>query len=149
MWQYISTSLFYIEKGSFYQYYNSQDLGEEIVTDLFIEKYWAINLQSLVTHQPSKYSIKAFEKSMVWELSLHDLHKLIAISQNFLQFNKLLYKTNMKLAFYDENMSPSEKYNYLLNTRSQLLQTFPLSMISAYLKIRPETLSRVRARISF
>lgn len=145
----ISTSLFYIVKGSFYQYYRNEYVEEEIITDLHVEGEWAINLQSLVMQQPAKATLKAFEKSEVRELKLQDLHELIAVSQRFLQFNKLLNAPNLKMDFYNENMSPAEKYNHLLQTKPQLIQTFPLSMIASYLKIRPETLSRVRANIAF
>lgn len=145
----ISTSLFYIVRGSFYQYYYHEHLDEEIITDLHIEGEWAINLQSLVMQQPAKANIKAFEKSEVLELTLQDLHELIAISQKFLQFNKLLNTSNLKMDFYNENMSPAEKYKYLLQVKPKLIQTFPLSMIASYLKIRPETLSRVRANVVF
>jgi len=144
----ISKSLFFIIKGSFYQSYYNPVRDEEIITDLYLENEWTFNIESLVNQSPAKTTIKAFERSEVVELTLDSLHSLIAVSNKFLQFNKLLI-SNPKLNFYDENMTPAEKYNYVLKTRPQLIQTFPLSMIASYLKIRPETISRIRAKISF
>lgn len=145
----VSASMFYIVNGSFYQYFHNEAREEEIITDLHIEKEWVFNLQSLVNQQPSKVNVKAFEQSEVLELTLESLHKLIAISQTFIQFNRLLSMSNSKIAFYDEQMKPAEKYHHILKTRPELIQKFPLSMIASYLKIRPETLSRVRANVSF
>ncbi|KFC19620.1 Crp/Fnr family transcriptional regulator [Chryseobacterium sp. FH1] len=143
----VSKSIFFIVKGSFYQsYHNARE--EEIITDLHLENEWAFNLESLVSQKPAKATLKAFERSEVMELTLDSLHTLINISNKFLQFNKLLI-SNPKLRFYDENMNPAEQYNYILKTRPQLIQTFPLSMIASYLKMRPETLSRIRANVSF
>lgn len=141
-------SIFFIVKGSFYQSYYNPIREEDIITDLHLENEWVFNPESLVNQKPAKTTIKAFESSEVIELTLESLHKLIAISNKFLQFNKLLI-SNPKLSFYDENMTPTEKYNYILKTRPQLIQTFPLSMIASYLKIRPETISRIRANVSF
>jgi CRP-like cAMP-binding protein len=145
----VSTSMFYIVNGSFYQYFYNEAREEEIITDLHIEKDWVFNLQSLVNQQPSKVSIKAFERSEVSELTLENLHKLIAVSQKFLQFNRLLSISNSKIDFYDEQLKPAEKYDLVLKTRPELIQKFPLSLIASYLKMRPETLSRVRANVSF
>mgnify|MGYP000008478996 CR=1 FL=1 len=144
----VSKSIFFIVKGSFYQSYYNPIRDEDIITDLYLANEWVFNTESLVNQKPAKTTIKAFESSEVIELSLDNLHKLIEISNKFLQFNKLLI-SSPKLSFYDENMTPAEKYNYILKTRPQLIQTFPLSMIASYLKIRPETISRIRANVSF
>ncbi len=144
----ISGSLFFIRKGSFYQFYNDEDNEKEMITDLHTENEWVFNIESLVSQIPAKATIKAFEQSEVLELTLEGLHKLIEISQKFLQFNKLL-STGPKLMFYDQNLNPAEKYDHVLKTKPQLIQIFPLTMIASYLKIRPETLSRIRSRVTF
>nr|WP_314495878.1 Crp/Fnr family transcriptional regulator [uncultured Chryseobacterium sp.] len=144
----VSRSLFFIEKGAFYQFYKDEDNEKEIITDLYTENDWVFNAESLAGQIPAKVTIKAFEHSEVLEITLEKMHELISVSQRFLQFNKLLI-TSSKLIFYDQNLTPAEKYHHLLTTKPQLLQIFPLTMIASYLKIRPETLSRIRSRISF
>lgn len=144
----VCKSIFFIVKGAFYQSYYSSVREEHIITDLHLSNEWIFNLESLVKQSPAKAKMTAFEKSEVMELTLESLHKLITISNKFLQFNRLLI-TDPKLSFYDENMTPKEKYSYILKTKPQLIQTFPLSMIASYLKIRPETISRIRSNISF
>jgi len=45
-------------------------------------------------------------------------------------------------------MTPLQKYQYILDHRPDLIQQFPLKIIASYLKITPETLSRVRDKLS-
>ena len=77
-------------------------------------------------------------------MTVYSLHNLIEISPVFFQLGKLLQPTTLRTQFYDDSMTPIEKYKYVLEHRPQLLQRFPLKYIAAYLKIAPETLSRVR-----
>ncbi|MCD9855474.1 Crp/Fnr family transcriptional regulator [Epilithonimonas sp. JDS] len=144
----VSKSIFFIVKGSFYKHYHDEKRDEQIIIDLFMENEWVFDHESLISQLPATSTIKAFEHSEVLELTLNSLHHLIKESQKFLQFNKLL-STKTKMSFFDRNINPAEKYNHLLKTKPRLIQTFPLTMIASYLKIRPETLSRVRANVSF
>ncbi|WP_295199425.1 cyclic nucleotide-binding domain-containing protein [uncultured Chryseobacterium sp.] len=144
----ISKSIFFVRKGSFYQSYFSEDCEQAMITDLYTENEWLFNADSLINQTPSRSDITCFADAEVAELTLEKLHQLIAFSPNFLLLNKIFNALSSKIGFYDENMNPAGKYNYILASRPQLLQAFPLSMIASYLKIRPETLSRVRANIS-
>lgn len=143
----VSKSVYFIVKGSFYQFFINQVREGQVITDLHIENEWMFNVESLINQIPLKTTIISFEKSEVLELTLENLHKLIALSQRFLHFNKLFSTPNSKMIFYDENLNPAEKYDYIIKTKPQLLQKFPLTVIASYLKIRPETLSRVRANV--
>ncbi|MEO5563434.1 MAG: hypothetical protein ABIR18_08365, partial [Chitinophagaceae bacterium] len=53
-----------------------------------------------------------------------------------------------RVHFFDNRLNPTEKYQYILDNKSGLLQKFPLKLIASYLKITPETLSRVRESFS-
>lgn len=143
----ISRSLFFILEGSFYQFYICGETEEKMITDLYTGNDWFFNAESLLDQTPSKSAIVCFENAVVAELTLESIHELIAYSQRFLQLNKIFRRINSKVHIYDKNMTPMQKYSYLLESTPQWLQAFPLSMISSYLKIRPETLSRVRANV--
>ncbi|MDQ1095537.1 MULTISPECIES: Crp/Fnr family transcriptional regulator [Chryseobacterium] len=143
----ISKSIFFVVKGSFYQLYFCQDREENHITDLYMENDWLFNADSLINQAPSKSAIICFSDAEVAELTLESLHQLIAFSRNFLLLNKIFNTLSSKIALYDEHLTPARKYNHILTSKPQLLQSFPLAMIASYLKIRPETLSRVRANI--
>ncbi|PKG42822.1 Crp/Fnr family transcriptional regulator, partial [Psychroflexus sp. MES1-P1E] len=108
---------------------------------------WVINHKSFTTRKPSEYSIQAFEESFIYELSIDAIHRLIAQSQSFFQMGKILEESTSRIDFFDNNNTPDEKYDFIIKNKPSLLQKFPQKIIASYLKITPETLSRVRKRI--
>lgn len=143
----ICSSLSFIISGSFYQYSMDVELNQNII-DLNVSNDWVINHKSFTSRKPSEYSIQAFEDSAVYELSIDAIHRLIAQSQSFLQMGKILEEATSRVHFFDNQNTPDEKYRFILENKPKLLQKFPQKMIASYLKITPETLSRVRKRIT-
>ncbi len=142
----VCQSIYYILSGSFFQY-QSNKLTETII-DLHLKNEWVFNQPSLIEQTRSATTIKAFEKADVIELSLNKIHSLIGKSQNFLQLNKIFNHSNIKMFLSDNSLSPAQKYNYVKEVKPLITQKFPVKMIASYLKIAPETLSRVRANYS-
>jgi CRP-like cAMP-binding protein len=139
----ICQSVFYILSGSFFQF-QIDDIEESII-DLHLQKEWMFNHQSLIEQSLSKTAIKAFAKSELLELRLNSLHSLIAKSQAFLQLGRIFNQTNNRIYLFDNPLSPAEKYNYIIKAKPYITKVFPIKMIASYLKMAPETLSRVRA----
>ncbi|MEM8526602.1 MAG: Crp/Fnr family transcriptional regulator, partial [Bacteroidota bacterium] len=142
----VCSSVSFVVSGSFHQYHVDSECNKNFI-ELYTTHDWILDHKSFTSRKPSKYAIQAFEESSVYELSIESIHKLIALSQNFLQMGKILKESASRVDFFDNNNTPDEKYNYILKNRPQLIQIFPLKMIASYLKITPETLSRVRKRI--
>ena len=140
----LCTSIYFLESGSFYEY-KVNDSNKTII-DLYTPGDWMFNHKSFVTRSPSEHFIKAFDESSIFEISVESLHLLIDKSLSFLQFGKLLENSTSRVIFFDNKLTPDEKYRYILENKAILLNVFPQTMISSYLKISPETLSRVRKR---
>lgn len=138
----VCRGFYFIVSGSFFQY-RTCDVNE-IVVDLHIQNEWMFNQQSLTEQVPSSTTIKSYSKSEVVELSLKNFHYLCSRSQSFLQFGKILNQTKYRTELYDSSLSPAEKYAFIRASKPGLTNSFPLKMIASYLKIAPETLSRVR-----
>lgn len=143
----ICSSVCFVVSGSFYQYYIDLDLNKNII-DLNVDNDWVINHKSFTSRKPSEYTIQAYEDSSIYEISMDAIHKLIAQSQSFLQMGRILEETISRIDFFDNNNSPDEKYQHIITNKPQLLQKFPQTIIASFLKITPETLSRVRKRLS-
>jgi CRP-like cAMP-binding protein len=142
----VCTAVYYLLSGAVYQY-TLQDVDENII-DLHLENEWFLNYSSFVSQKPSHTTIKVFADAYVLKLSMQAIHSLIAKSPAFLQLGKVLDNGLSRTHFFDNDMTPLQKYNYLLENRPAIIQAFPLKMIASYLKITPETLSRVRGNIS-
>jgi CRP-like cAMP-binding protein len=139
----VCQSAFFILKGAFYQYQLVEI--EESIIDLHGHSEWLLNHSSFISQKPSQTTIKAFMDSEVFELSIQSIHELIARSPVFFQLGKVLDQTSSRIHFFDNALTPLQKYQYVLANRPQLVHLFPLKYIASYLKITPETLSRVRA----
>lgn len=143
----ICKSIFFNISGAVYQY-NYKDEVEENVIDLHLANEWFLNHNSFITQKPSASFIKAFTNSKILELNIESLHYLIGKSPAFLQLGKIFEQSTSRVHFFDNRLTPSDKYQFILDQRSSLLQNFPLKLIASYLKITPETLSRVRENFS-
>ncbi|WP_440791851.1 Crp/Fnr family transcriptional regulator [Pedobacter sp. 22226] len=139
----ICQSVYFILSGSFFQF-QSDGINETII-DLHLPEEWMYNHPSLIDQKPSHTAIKAFEAAEVIELSLQHLHELIVKSQSFLSFGRVFNQPNHRTYLFDHALSPAQKYSYITNAKPLIVQVFPVKMIASYLKIAPETLSRVRA----
>jgi CRP-like cAMP-binding protein len=135
---------YFILSGAFSQF-QTTDLNEVII-DLHLENEWMFNQQSLTEQSPSNTTIRAFSNAEVLELSLKTLHYLNSKSQSFLQFGKILNQSLTRTFLFDNSLKPSEKYGYINEAKPQIAKVFPNKMIASYLKMTPETLSRVRAK---
>jgi CRP-like cAMP-binding protein len=144
----VAKSMYYLLSGSVYQYEQVSEELDRNMIDLHIQNEWFLNYQSLISQRPSEIYIQTFTDSHILELSLETVHYLTAKSVAFLQLNRILEGALVRMKFFDQSMTPFEKYTFILDNRPKLIQVFPLKMISSYLKLTPETLSRVRKSIS-
>ncbi len=142
----VCSEVHFINKGSAYQYEIDDNLDQNII-DLFTEKDWCFNVKSFSSRRPSENYITAFEDTFTSKLTIESIHKLIAIAPSFLQMGEILNTANNRVHFFDKNYTPNQKYAHLLKEKSDLILKFPQKIIASYLKITPETLSRVRNRI--
>jgi CRP-like cAMP-binding protein len=143
----VCASLSFITSGALYQYKIDSELNKNVI-DLNVANDWIINHKSFTTQKPSEYIIQSYEESTICLLTIDSIHRLIAKSQSFLKLGKVLEASISRIDFFDNNNTPDEKYQYILKNKSEIIQKFPQKLIASYLKITPETLSRVRNRFS-
>ena len=141
----ICQTLWFLESGSIRQFYINKNL-DEVNTQLVYEGQCFTDVVSFTTQAATESNLQAFSESKVLSISVHALHKLIAKSQSYLQLGKIL--DSSRLIKYRSDQSPESRYQLLMQSEPELLQAFPLKQIASYLNMTPETLSRVRKRIS-
>jgi len=144
----ISKGITFILSGSLRLYNKIGD--KELTLNFFTENTWLADLESLLTQQSSTNYIEAFEDTSAATIMLKDLHWLMDNYPDFRMLNKLLtglHISTMHLASI-KTKNPDERYHELLTTHPDWLNRFPQNQIASYLGMAPETLSRVRARLS-
>ncbi len=126
--------------------------GEEICKDLLFEKTFTGSLASFTLQKPAYFNVAAVEESTLLEIHRTDLLNLF---EKYAVWQKLgrmmaeglaIRKELREISFLKD--SPEERYRKLLEEQPMVLQRVPLQYIASYLGMKPETLSRIRNRIS-
>lgn len=140
----------FIEKGSFRFYFTQK--GSEIVTAFFFTGDFLSNYRSFITQLPSTHHIQSLSESTIWTIKREQQMILYNKYPKFERLGRIiaenLYLSVAKRLDSFLYETPEERYRELLLRGSRLLQDVPQYMLASYLGISPESLSRIRKRIS-
>jgi CRP-like cAMP-binding protein len=139
---------YFILKGCIRKYYVIN--GEEKTTDFFTEME-GLTPHCVTNNAPSEYFISCVEDTI---LTVANPDIGVEINAKFPKFDimcrmlseELLAKEQIS---FDEfkTSSPEQRYLNLLQNRPDLIQRVPQHQLASYLGIKPQSLSRLRARI--
>ncbi|MBK9983920.1 MAG: Crp/Fnr family transcriptional regulator [Saprospiraceae bacterium] len=132
--------------------YTMDDKGGEHILFFAFEDWWVGDLESLETGLPSNLYIQAIEDCELLCISKMDLIKQKACIPKIQEWHnakisKTHYRTLNRLAEV-KSQTPEERYVNLINKHPQIFQRIPLQYIASYLDIEPQSLSRLRKRLS-
>ncbi len=143
-----SPESYFVLKGCIRVYYIID--GEEKTTAFYTEQD-ALTPHCVINKSPSDYFISCVEDSILL-ISNSDMG--VEINSKFPKFEimcrmlseELLAKRQLD---FDEfkTSSPEQRYLNLLQKRPDLVQRVPQHQLASYLGIKPQSLSRLRARI--
>jgi CRP/FNR family transcriptional regulator, anaerobic regulatory protein len=138
----------FIGEGMFRLYYDQE--GEEKVKAFFFPGDFVTNYRSFLTGKPSDHFIGSMKDSIIYKIHKKDLDGLYNKHKSIERLGRLIAE-NLYLAVTTRLDSflystPEERYQDLLNRNSKLIQEVPQYMLASYLGVKPETLSRIRAR---
>jgi len=146
----ISKTIGYIEKGILRMYYLHD--GKEITNCFCKEHTITCSYRSMITKQESDFAIQAIEDSTLTVFSYDSLQKLYQTDLFWQQVGRLAAENEFIITEchnrFLNDLSATEKYLQLLEEDNSLFQRVPLNYIASYLQISPETLSRIRKKIS-
>jgi CRP-like cAMP-binding protein len=137
----------FVEKGIM-RSYTIDEKGNEHVLQFASEGWWAADLSSYLTNEPSFMNIDAIEdvellllSKPLWEQAMKKVPALehyfrIIIQNHLVATQKRLLQSLAETA--------DEKYNRFLQTYPECVQRLPQHQIASFLGITRETLSRVR-----
>jgi CRP-like cAMP-binding protein len=132
--------------------YRVDDKGYEHILQFSPEKYWTGDRESLLSGTPSRYNIDAIEDSEIVLIVKDDFENLCSRIEAFNRMVNVILQRSFNTAqnriHSVISLSAEEKYLHFINTRPDLANRVPQSMIASYLGISPETLSRVRNKVS-
>ncbi|MCF6348511.1 MAG: Crp/Fnr family transcriptional regulator [Flavobacteriaceae bacterium] len=146
----ISKYLAFIIKGCMYCSYNKD--GIEVVDEFSFEKDFIADYGNMLKSQPSDKDIKCLEDCELMVISFEDLKKIYDLGQTFEKIGRIITES-LFLNWHDKSKSlllddAQERYLKLIKNKPNLQQRVPQYLIASYLGVSPETLSRVRRKIT-
>lgn len=145
----VDTNLYYITEGSIRVFI--VDENEELTIRFGYQGNIIAALDSFISQQPSDLFIQAIKGSKVKVISKKKYLEFI----NSTEENKELWNILMQQLILQQmererdllTSSPAERYKRVFARSSQLFQEIPHKYIASYLRMTPETLSRLKAKV--
>jgi CRP-like cAMP-binding protein len=140
----------FITKGLM-RYYINHD-GEEKTYAFSQENEYVCNYESFLPQKPSSKIIQALEDSEVFVISYDDLQVLYAKLREGERFGRIAIEgVFVKLlqdvsSFYTE--TPELRYERFIKNHADLQQRISQYHIASFVGVKPQSLSRIRKRIS-
>jgi CRP-like cAMP-binding protein len=144
----LSNECYFVLKGCLRIFYLVE--GEEKTTEFYTELE-GINPHCVVNKKPSTYYIACVDDCI---LTVGNPEMEAIMFEKFPKFEILFRKLSEELFVkqqinFDEfkTSSPEQRYLNLMQNKPDLIQRVPQKQLASYLGIKPQSLSRLRARI--
>lgn len=147
----VSRYVYFVEKGCLRQYYINNN-GEERTIYFKTENGWASELVSFLDNTSTELNLQALEDSKLqiinqknWIYAVTYIHSFTMGFIRAQQDTNYMLKKRLAEATVE---TPEEKYLRFIKEEPLLFQRIPLYHLASYLAMTPETLSRIRKKIS-
>ena len=144
----VESKLFFVGEGAMRIYYPHND--EEICVGFAHTGNLICSYPSFIKNLPSEYFIQALTQTKVIAINRADLYRLFDRFQNIerawrmLQEEALIGKIEREVEML--TFTPEERYERLISRSPHIFQIIPRKYIASYLRMSPETLSRIGSK---
>lgn len=141
----------FVARGCFTTY-SVDKAGKTHVAQIAVEGWWAGDIYSFLSQEPSEYFVESIENSEVLQTSKEKLEELYVKIPKLERYFRILVQ-NAYISFRNRIVSTmskpaEERYLKFIQTYPGLEQRVPQYIIASYLGIRPEFLSRIRKNLA-
>ena len=147
----IARNCYFVLHGCVRQYSYDDD-GREHTTNFFTEQQAVVTFTSYSQQAPSQYSLECIEDSLLVVGSLNTEQDMYDSFPQLKEITRKMMEENFGktqdafTAFM--TATPEERYKTLLKSRPDLPNRVPQYQLASYLGITPESLSRIKKRLS-
>ena len=143
----VDTNLYYIESGSL-RIFVLDDFEEQIIRLAYKDNLFVV-LDSFLTGKPSDFYIQTIKKTTLRVVSKSKLMEVIDHNPEYLRlWNQILELLILQQIEREKDIltsSPKDRYHRVLRRSPHLFQEVPEKHIANYLRMTPETLSRLKS----
>ena len=138
----------FIHSGMF-RFYHLKN-GEEKITAFSFAGDFTGNYRSFLSGLPSLHYVESMQESVIYKIHKSNLKELYDKHRNLERIGRLIAENlymnvaNRLDSFHFD--TPKQRYEDLRNKNPKYLELIPQYMLASYLGIKPETLSRIRAK---
>lgn len=147
----ICKSVAFVETGAVRLYKANED-GTAHIIQFALEGQYIADLYSFLTNEPSVYNIDAIEDTELVLISKAASDELCKRSAKYLAYILIVtsefYTDLERRLTYINSLTVVERYQDLITHYPDIIQRLPQHMIASYMGLTPETLSRIRKKIS-
>lgn len=142
----IDDNIYFVEHGSLKIFCELEE--SELIVSFGYPDTFVSNLPSLLTGQISKFNIQALKACRLIGIRKTDFYDAVNSNASVAAFWKK--KTELIILDLIERQvdiltsSPTERFNRLQKRNPKLLQNIPNRYVASYLRMSPETLSRIK-----
>ena len=141
----------FVEKGAL-RAYSVDEGGSEHIIQFGLEGWLISDLYSFLSGEPALYNIDAIEDSELVLISKAEHEELLRVMPKYETFTRLnitgAYLAMQRRLTSIVSSPVEERYSNFISAYPHIAQRVPQHMIASYMGLSPETLSRIRKRIS-
>jgi len=124
--------------------------GDEVTIHMAGNGDFVGAISSFLTRTPSEEYVQAVTDAELYVISFNNLQELYSLSATWEHVGRrimehLFLTKQMRVISFIKH-SAEIRYQYLMENESDMLLHVPMQHIASYLGIKPETLSRIRAK---
>lgn len=142
----VDTNLYYIKSGSLKIFIINE--YEEHIIRFGYKNNFIMSLDSFITEKPSDFYIQAIKKTELKVIFKSNyLYFINENPENRLLWDKILEQLILQQIEREKDIlitSPKERFQRVFERSPQLFQEIPNKYIASYLRMSPETLSRLK-----
>lgn len=140
----------FINEGYIRLFYNVE--GTENTIQFFFENSWYTDFDSFLTGNKTVENVQALTDTEILQIQKNDLLTLYQSHPVFEQVGRVMaenaFLSVSRLNKMRANEKPEQRYLNLLMQRPEIVEKIPQKYVASYLGVKPESLSRIRKRIS-
>lgn len=149
----VADEVFFVHKGLLRYYFNDpNDDGQERTGQFFDEGIVVTDAESFLARVPAEQNFEALEKSSIVVLPRAVLEAGYDEDHAIDRFGRLVLQEaligSQRRAGRLLTLQPEDRYRRFIETRPEVARRVPQYLVASYLGLTPESLSRIRGRIS-
>ncbi|MES1222425.1 MAG: Crp/Fnr family transcriptional regulator [Bacteroidota bacterium] len=147
----ISNAKAYVKKGCSRSFVIDEN-GKEHILSFGFEDWWLADFESYHSGNPGKENFQALEDMELLVISKQDFAKMQIEIPKLQRWAEVKHRKK-NIAMINQlaeikSSTPEQRYLKLLDKHPEIFQRVPLQYIASYLDIEPQSLSRLRKRIT-